>query len=379
MERMEFFKELQECELKRDNQGVYRLEYLGYKKDDLNHLFGLSTATLTPDKESIINFAAITYLYGLLGVNVETFTAIPAGFIGSYNDNGVHYGTFLSDPYYVTQEVIETCDYFLESGEELGDGGFFANIREILQNEKKSFLDKVLEIAALKKPREFEWKLERAMERFGDVNDRNCALNHKILEDIVTDSQENLSALSRVNSEINGGKTIDDVIAELVKERKPKTLIEKIICLFKSKKIKKETEEFVSKTKSAKELYDKILNSFILDSGYYVYRGRDREQDGTVLNDTERAELLMGYLKSANPLKSEKELHADVVDILNMCSTDYAADIVLEVMKAIKENEKEKIDEVIPPSINNRTEKRDFRNAIPEVFDVDRSERIKRY
>lgn len=376
---MDFFKELQECELKRDNQGIYRLEYRGYKKDDLNHLFGLSTATLTPDKESIINFAAITYLYGLLGINIETFTAIPAGFIGSYNTaKDVHYGTFLSDPYYVTKEIIETCNRLLDSGEELNDGGFFANVLAILKNEEKSFLDKVLEISALAKPREFEEKLETAIKQFSDVNDKNCALNHKILEDIVTDSNETLSALSKINEEAGRGKSVDSIIEELVAARKPKSLIEKIIYLFKTKKYKKEMDEFVKKTRDTKGLYDLILNSFILDSGYYVYRGRDRKQDGAVLNSTQRAELLMGYLKSANPLKSEEELHADLVDILNMCSTDYAADIVLEVMKAIKENNKEKIDEVIPPALNNRSEKDDFRNAIPEVYDVNREGRTKR-
>ncbi len=376
---MEFFKVLQECDLKRDNQGIYRLEYRGCKMDDLNHLFGLSTATLTPDKESIINFAAITYLFGLLGINIETFTAIPTGFIGSYNTaKGVHYGTFLSYPYYVTKEIMETCNCLLDSCEELNDGGFFANVIAILKNEEKSFLDKVLEISVLAKPREFEEKLARAIKQFSDENDKNCVLNHKILEDIVTDSNETLSALSKINEETGRGKSVDSIIEELVAARKPKILIEKIIYLFRTKKYKKEMDEFVKKTRDTKGLYDFILNSFILDSGYYVYRGRDRKQDGAVLNSIQRAELLMGYLKSANPLKSEEELYADLVDILNMCSTDYAADIVLEVMKAIKENNKEKIDEVIPPALNNRSEKHDFRNAIPEVFDVNREGRTKR-
>ena len=375
MDKVNLLEQLRNYRLVRNADNIYVLKN-GADESSLDRVFGLSTVTLTPDKESISNFAAMAYLYGLFGIEVSTFTAVPAGYIASFQKGKEFYGTFFSEPYYVTKDLIGLCDGMLKrygtllasskteeeqkaANEEIN---LLYAIRAELSNKDHSITDKALAISGLTKTSTMEENITSAISKMGKVNNENCELNDGILEDIITGSKAISADLELINKEVKKGRTVKSVIMELVEGKSFASL--------------NETMDYVLALQHSKDTFDAIMNSFILDSGYHVYKGNVRRQDGAILNSQERVPLLMSILKRHNPSKSEEQLYADLVDVLNMCSTDYSADVVIDVMKAIRENNKEKIDEAIPVALNNSEEKRAFRNAVPGIFDVDREGRI---
>ena len=127
-----------------------------------------------------------------------------------------------------------------------------------------------------------------------------------------------------------------------------------------------------------KEKYEEILNTFILP-GYLQYRGYDREnnplkQEGQILNEFDRISILismLGYDKL--PYYERRYKLLNIISVLNMCSTDYSADIVENLISKIRECKEvdlnnsrdvalEMIEKVIPPAPNNEAFKKETRN-----------------
>lgn len=353
---MNIFNELRNYTLTRNNQGVYVLKK-GNDETSLNKIFGLSTITLTPDEHQINNFAAMCYLYGLFGINVSAFTAVPAGFIATFSKDNNEYGTFFTDPYYVSQDIMRLCEE--QTKEEPQNSNFYKMVATILEDSKLSLLERSLMISSFIQQTDIKKREEEAIKQFNVVNQQNCDDNHLVLEDIVSLNKDLLADLNQVNK----SETPNETIIELVNKRE-----------FSSESDK---DEYLEQLKGAKETFNKVLSEFILDSGYFVYRGRNKEQDGTVLNKQDRAAILRNILKSNNPNKNDDDISADIIDIYNMCSTDYSADIVYDVLVKISENNKQQVNSEVPKAENNKEEKNLFRHNNSDLINIDRSGRLK--
>ena len=77
VENENMLNELRKCELVRNERHILTLK----GREDLDRLFGFDVATLTPNEDQICYFAAICYLFGLFGINVSSFSALPLGFV----------------------------------------------------------------------------------------------------------------------------------------------------------------------------------------------------------------------------------------------------------------------------------------------------------
>lgn len=308
-----FYEELREKRLRRNEQSFYTLG-----NSNLDRLFCINDRlTLTPNPFHIANFAAINYFYGLFGINVDSFTSVPSGFIASYvnGESQEFYGTFwLSDTLYVLSNIIKLCEEKIFLGE---NKEVYEYIRTILKNNDMSLLEKGLMANNYLKQNNisiFDDQIAKSKEAFHEVNNQNCADNHKILKDIVSNN---------------------------------------------------------------KEKYEEVLNTFILP-GYLQYRGYDREnnplkQEGQILNEFDRIVTLinmLGYDKL--PYYEQRDKLLNIISVLNMCSTDYSADIVenliskiIECREADLNNLKDRVSEMIetniPPAPNNEESKSETR------------------
>lgn len=308
-----FFDDLKNKKLKRNEDNFYTLEDEG-----LDRLFGINNVlTLTPNEENIANFAAINYFFGLFGINVESFTAVPSGYLASYNKDNEFYGTFWIDPYYITNEFIKLCDEKINNNE---NSNIYTNIKMILLNNSLSLLKKSLLVSSYINKEGisiFNDKLGNAIKIYEEVNNKNCNDNHQILREVVANDQEK---------------------------------------------------------------YDELLNYFILP-GYLHYRGYDRDnnkidQRSQILNDVTRIDLLMKMLNYDTMLYYEKKpKFKDIISILNMCSTDYSADMAYNLFKSISKIEtnidinnvtnvaSELMINNVPLTPNNEKEKSSTRNS----------------
>ena len=352
---MGLLDELRGYELVRDKYAILRL-----KKDDYNwklsEKIGLPFITLTPDKEQICNFAAICYLFALFNIKVSSFSAIPKGYVASFTRNGEFFGTFLTDPNYISQVIIGLCK---ES-----DGKFYQDVIKIMSCEGKNLTEKCLEISRLGKSEIIDGYIKEAIEKFNEVNLQNCKDNDTIIENIVCTDPNVMRDLFIVNSIMAALKEdkinidLDSIILRVVNRRK-----------FSSEE---ERSTYIAKVVKAKKDFDDIFDNFIIQEGYYVYRGKGKEQDGKILNSKERIEELRQKLQEIKPNTKPKHIAADIIDIINMCATDYSADIVYDVLICIANKEAEKINIVIPNNEGNQEEKLKFgrnRNPINERAD----------
>ena len=144
------------------------------------------------------------------------------------------------------------------------------------------------------------------------------------------------------------------------------TLLRKVCCQQLGYEYPPKTTEEI---KNVDKMYDTILNGWIIP-GYLSYVGHDRagnplEQKPTIINDTEKMQELKKVLSSKS----------GVAIVLNMCSTDYTADVVYSILDNIQQSEnisesKKQISKVLPKTEHNYYEKKkQIRNLTKHLFD----------
>lgn len=315
-----FFEDFYSSELVRKQpSGFYTI---GDEK--LDHSFGLDqyVASFTPSKAQIENFAAISYLYGLIGYKVSNFTAIPAGYLATYKKDGkvatilVSEATITQYSYNLAEEIL---NFIKENELSEDERAFFLNARKFLYGEKKvsqGEKNTLLHICAkLNENIESSASLERVKDARDDavelfvfsgedsVNKRNCDENQLVIE-----------------------RVCRDILGYPLNE---------------SDASKEQVEE-------SKIMGDKFLHETILPR-YQTYMGNCGEKrDAQILN---REELLRDF---NSILKSPRRLAI----ILNICATDYSADLIADLLLEISkcesfDEQKQSIDEFVPQTPEN--------------------------
>ena len=349
-----FFDELKDTKLERKD-GKYTLG-----RQDYDHLFGINDVmTLTPNEKSIASLANATYLFGILGVNINSFTAVASGYLASFSGESYE-ATFIINEYedYIKNELIKLCSKKIEEDTEYTPLYYYIiksiNVGQPLSEvalNTSSFINRF-------KLRKETAKTSNAIEQFNKVNQQNCADNHMILCKIFFNNEEYAKDLNELK-ELTDTDEIKDRIHEFASE--------------KYNFDESEEKKYTIKMYEALRLYDIILHDFIIP-GYLTYRGRDRDnkriiQDSQIINDDKRLESLIILLKSKQEIFGY-EITPSLIQILNMCSTDYTADMAYDYMNGIASfraseiNNKveEMIDDYIPRTYNNEEEKKDVRN-----------------
>lgn len=348
-----FFDELKECKLERQDC----LYSLG--RDDFDHLFGINDVmTLTPDDKCVKALADITFLFGVLGINIESFTAVASGYLASYSGDGYE-ATFIVNGYedYVKEEILKICNEIIE--EDSSYTPLYVFITNLINNgyslsyialATSSFINGF----SLRKVKD---QTVKAMEQFNNVNQQNCHDNHFILCKIFFSNEEYAKDLNELKDISDLGE-VASKIHMIAKEKYSFT--------------EEEEEEYKNKMYEALRLYDIVLNDFILP-GYLTYRGRDRdnnkiEQDSKIINDQHRIDSLITLLKSKQDIFNY-DIIPSIIQILNMCSTDYTADMAYDYMSGISSFKNSVIDDdvlesmkkYIPTTENNSEEKKETR------------------
>ena len=323
------FAKLYKAKLERTPSMLFTL---GAEELDKAFVLDQSKATLTPDKESILNFSAATYLLGLLGYQVVNFTAVPAGFLATYENNGesatLLVGKKSLELYReVFCELIEKHIGNINISEE--EATFFGHLNQCIK-ENNDFVETCLvanyvldtskglaELKDRKNVLSNPFNPSTAENEELSVNERNCRDNHVIMEQIAR--------------ELLGYPVEDEKMSEEQKEK-------------------------------AKNLAGEILETHVLPS-YLTYVGHDRqnnpiERDSQILNRLEKVKTILNVVKTPERMAL----------VLNMCSTDYAADVVYAVLKEMTscknvERSAEEIDKLVPETPHN-AEQKEFARAV---------------
>ena len=323
-----FFEELKKLELRRKENMFYTLG-----DDGLDKLFDLkqSTAVFAPEDKVVKKFAAVSYLFGLAGYVASNFTAIPMGYLVTYKKGNESQTVVISGDFEYYREIL--IDNLREK---LNDQSLTEEEKEIfsqgisaLEDNTRSLEDICLvlnsEIQKLQQPTSLTQDLENAKYPFSSAPDSlnltNCNNNHVIL-----------------------GAVCKDLLGSQASEN------------------------------DVKELYDNILNNWILNNGYFTYLGHDRTgapkpQDGQILNNRERMEELFKILSTK--LK-DPTARARVCPVINMCSTDYTADIVYAVMEEMTActepaKSRDKLTQIVPKTPSNSASVQSARKHLDEL------------
>ena len=349
-----FFDELRAEKLERKD-GKYTLG-----RDDYDHLFGINDVmTLTPNEKSVASLANVTFLFGVLGININSFTAVASGYLASFNGDGYE-ATFIINEYedYIKKEMIKLCKIKIEEDTEYTP---LYNYIISLIKENLPLSEIALNTSSYINRfglREEKIKTLNAIDQFNKINQQNFSDNHMILCKIIFRNEEYAKDLNELK-EISDIDEVNEKIYNYAKE--------------KYNFSDKEEKEYINKMLEARRLYDIIMHDFILP-GYLSYRGRDRNnkriiQDSQIINDEQRLTSLMVLLKSKKDIFGYYILPS-VIQILNMCSTDYTADMAYDYMNGISsfraseinDTVEKMMDDYIPRTFNNEEEKKEVRN-----------------
>ena len=357
-----FFDQLKSCELVRKN-GKYSLG-----REDFDHLFGINDVmALTPNQENIAKLSDLTYLLGLLDINIKSFTAVAAGFLATYssnddynkNYNGENYtSTFLisSNEEDIKKEIVKECRKKIKSNALNINNEIFYRIIELIEDGfslsnvvfyTNLFIDTYGYV-------NIKDKHTKALAEFDRVNQQNCNDNHYILCKIIFNEEKLANELNEIK-DLTNDKEISERIHEFAKNNN----------------LSRYDEIMYSKRMlSGIKLYRKILHKFILP-GYLTYRGRDRDnniipQDSMILNDSNRIKSLIDLLNNNG---NSYEVLKSITLILNICSTDYTADMAYSYLTGIssfteaKDNSEIQtlLDNTIPKTENNIQDKENTR------------------
>ena len=317
---MDIFERIYNMELNRDDEYLYTLG-----DDNLDQLWNLRSKSpvFTPSKQQIDDFAAFTYLFGLCGFVPYNFTAIPVGYIATFK-NGDEAKTIIIDNGPVARFYREKLHELVK--EKLEDESLseeertlFSELDRMLGNEEMSLLDVCLYINSIRGDA-LDERINDSMFEFSNhpdsLNSRNCDDNHKVLENIC--------------------------------------------CDLLGYDYKSATEE---QRKEAKALSKVILDTWILP-GYFTYVGHNRTGDA-VYNDVD----VLTNLAKLESLRKDLKSNENIAKVLNMCSTDYTADVVYDILKVISKCEdikqsKEKIDSLVQDSDYAKERKENARNYL---------------
>lgn len=305
---MDIFDKIYDSELTRDENNLYTL---GDSRLDMTFNLKQQSPVFTPNKKHIEDFAAISYLFSILGFTPFNFTATTMGYIACYN-NGEESKTIMIDNGPITkiyrQKIKTLIDEKLKGNNLNKDERFILEQTSVLmENDNMDMIDICLFINSLGADKIFNVNIEKTMFEFSpdkrSLNSKNCDNNHEIL---------------------------------------------RVICC----EVLGYDPDSMNKEQSAEveELYKDILNNWILP-GYLTYKGKDRSGK-SIYHDTDS----LTNLNRLNELFSKVKSKEHLVKILNMCATDYTADIVYDVLCIINnckdvQVSKESINDTISDSL----------------------------
>ncbi len=294
--KQEYLDKIYKTELVRDPN---TLKYtLGDEK--LDALFDLQqvNAAFAPSQESLHTFAAASYLYGLLGYVATNYTAVPGGFLATYknkNDNATILITD-EDGAYWREDLCKLCQKTVaKTNITSAERQFFDGLNSEIAADSITLLQTCFvagqRIGEDKALIFLKDRIADAIFPFSfskeplSLNCKNCNDNHALLD--------------RFCSKELFGKYFSDITPE--------------------------------QQQQAINMRDKILSEWILP-GYFTFVGNKKGQtiarDAQVLNDSRRLTELYSSYGVKNP-------HA-LVAILNMCTTDYSADVVYNLLECLQ-------------------------------------------
>ena len=317
-----YFDELKQLQLLRNKEGYYTLN-----DSNIDYFFGINDfLTLTPDQYHMALFAASNYFFGIFGINVSSFVAVSAGYLASYLKDEQFYGTFFTNEYYLNNEFKKLCDEKINNNDHIQ---FYSYVKEVLSKDIP-LMEKALMVSTYLKNNnllDIKSNINTSLQHYDLVNQKNCNDNHFLICKVIFGDDESKAR------DLNAIKDLKD--EELMEN------IQKLISL-KIFKTDDDKDMYVTNLQEGRYKYRQILYDFILP-GYLTYRGTDREgnrieQKSQILNETDRIQKLkniLGY--DILDYSDRKNLFINVICILNMCSTDYSADMVYNVMCAINE------------------------------------------
>ena len=344
-----FFSNIKNKRLRRNEYGIYTLDDEG-----LDRTLGLDdrSFTLTPNKEQITTFAAMTYLFGLFGMSIESFTAIPFGYIATYKNGG----TFITFAPVIGEELVNLCNAEIEKLNEEKDKKLielYRKILEIIKDSNLTLLQKSIMISGLKSDEvklphslnelnfvETEGKdkgkiTSVALHDFKQANGENCDTNDSLLCKILAGYTREKEALGIMD---DWSKMLAEDLTAIMKEGSD-GIESRIDELTDKHKFASEEEKirYSQMLYSRKKLYDEIMQGYIL-SGYHTYMGRDERgkkilQDGEILNKPTQIDNIGQKIQETE--KNKYLHHLYLRHVLNLCSTDYSADVVLSLLKSI--------------------------------------------
>ncbi len=299
----EFFEKIYKTKLTRKDNGFYTLG-----DEALDHGIGLDqfTAVFSPSKQQIENFAALSFLYGILGYKASNFTAVPAGYLATY-ESETDSATLLVSEATVDEYRAKLIDLFDEKIKAhtvyemiLGDGEFYYLAKDLLLNKKQIMPDQ-------------ENKLTHVCVALSDVlrNDYKK----------IGSKTKNAISLFNFNAENSlNKKNCDD----------NQLLIERICREILGYPVN-ESEATKDQIAESKDMGDKLLQNILV--GYKRFMGDKigNKPESQILSDNEFIDELLGYFKSTR----------NVVLILNICATDYTADVINNLLTQIFEGNKD--------------------------------------
>jgi len=387
---MDYFSIIKDLKLDRDENYEYTLG------DSLaDSTLGINNReVLTPDQNAIALFAATNYLFGVLGINVSTFTAVPAGFVASYTEDDEHYGTFLVCEQSIAAELASFCENKIRkfnnliqdankkniSGDELAElfkkyklskekNELYNILKPIFDRQDITVLEKALLVSDLVKEMEndrINSNIESAKGSFDFANNKkNCPINDLIVCKIIAEETLPDNADSQLKEMlISDTNKIGDAITHGAK-------VEESIMTYLAKNPRDET--YIELLRECVRLHHEIMDVYILP-GYSTYMGKvPDQQNSQILNGFQhimRLKDILGYDKIDFDKKDK------MVKILNICSTDYSADAVDAIFGEIKdysygkENVHITASEIINSSIPTQRNIKQRRNVEQHLNDV---------
>ena len=323
------FEEMNKIELTRKQNGKYTLG-----DESLDRLLGLDQdyATLTPKPTAVQELAAASYLYGAIGYVATNFTAIPTGYVATFKKGGDIQTVVISGserPYY-KKNLISLCGNIVRGNTQSKDVIDVAALIQASLLNKESLMETAHTtciIADYSKGEAIRKNIDNAIYPFSSdkqsLNSKNCRNNHRVLA-IICCRQLGIK-LPR--------KILDSYVSQEQPDKIPEDL---------------PTEDILK----VRNLYNKVVEWIL--SGYFAYRGADRTQpiarESEILNSPGRIESLHKLIKG------ESNINA----IINMCATDYTADMIYYIMQRIDKSQGKycsvmlnEIDDILSPASAN--------------------------
>ena len=312
---------LKELKLVRNEDGIYSLKKDGDIEEYYKQELGFDSIVLNPETNDIKTLAGMVLLFGLTGRNITAFNAVKdKGFVASFEKNGQFAGTFLTSEKFTMEEIKRL---FEEEGKQIEDPvkkRYYELVQDILNDDRLQPIRKASAIVSLMGDEVLNKRVNDSIEAFKKANTKNCKDNDIITERIVCENEEVLEDFKHCRRRFNALSGTDK---ELSTDFLIRAVAEKRYADDEEKR-----KRHIGLLKQAFDGYDKIFNGFIIQRGYYAYSGRVKPQDQTILNSKSRIEELNGLLVECFPWKTDEEVKADIIDLQNMCSTDYTADAV---------------------------------------------------